>query len=584
MAEGKNVASAVFCGSCEEFVEPAVKHTKELVQILGRTYYGNCISCRSNKFMYYDCCKRTREAPGCSVHCKNCGHFIFNTATAESTLQYMSMLIQAVKLHTQNTKVIKDTPHQCGVGEGAGSVEGAMEVANEIKECELRLLQKREELASLTEKQKFLECAEVQREIASITTNMEFLQRASNAISKEFHKQREAMDKETRRKKDDIDQAMADLEKHMQIIKEPKERSTQEKSFFPDRQRSVVTLDVGGTIFRTTLATLCQQPDSLLARLISEKLLPLTPEGNMFLDEDPQIFSSLFNHLRISTKPPNNDQTRSLYQKYNIQFPYPPKMRKTCQEVRSYTFAKAFQEGITALQLISAHRNTAKMKQLSYNSLIYAGYSKQEIMRTLPFKLLLEWVSTEVLLEFYEPDHIFSKISNVQNQEKFIRDCKKLDVKATAFIRVDDIPSLVKCGYTVSDLARGGFSLDRMLKHFSKERLIKERIYTPQELKKNNYSLSQLKPWFSATRLRVLSSNPDDFLQAGFSRKEVAEIFSASALRQAGFSAFRALKFHTQGINLEKGGYKYDEVKEALEKRQAEEVLHNARHWCSTHI
>ena len=63
-------------------------------------------------------------------------------------------------------------------------------------------------------------------------------------------------------------------------------------------------------------------------------------------------------------------------------------------------------------------------------------------------------------------------------------------------------------------------------------------------------------------RLRVLSSNPDDFLQAGFSRKEVAEIFSASALRQAGFSAFRVLKFHTQGINLEKAGYKYDEVKE----------------------
>ena len=63
----------------------------------------------------------------------------------------------------------------------------------------------------------------------------------------------------------------------------------------------VIRLDVGGTIFKTSRATLCQQPNSKLARMFtpgSETSPPLTEDGAYFIDACPRAAEVVINWLR----------------------------------------------------------------------------------------------------------------------------------------------------------------------------------------------------------------------------------------------------------------------------------------------
>ena len=59
---------------------------------------------------------------------------------------------------------------------------------------------------------------------------------------------------------------------------------------------SIVSLNVGGTIFQTSPSTMLKYPDSKLARMYNEgqKIKNL----NFFLDEDPEYFRIVLNFLR----------------------------------------------------------------------------------------------------------------------------------------------------------------------------------------------------------------------------------------------------------------------------------------------
>ena len=63
----------------------------------------------------------------------------------------------------------------------------------------------------------------------------------------------------------------------------------------------VVKVNAGGTIFETTRNTLSQQPNSLLAQMVS------TGESEIFLDVCPKAFEILLNFLRSGSRtiPPN---------------------------------------------------------------------------------------------------------------------------------------------------------------------------------------------------------------------------------------------------------------------------------------
>ena len=61
----------------------------------------------------------------------------------------------------------------------------------------------------------------------------------------------------------------------------------------------VVTLNVGGHIYTTTLYTVTQYSDSKLAKLFSaESQVPRDPKGNYFIDRDGALFKHVLNFLR----------------------------------------------------------------------------------------------------------------------------------------------------------------------------------------------------------------------------------------------------------------------------------------------
>ena len=77
-----------------------------------------------------------------------------------------------------------------------------------------------------------------------------------------------------------------------------------------DFRGEIITLDVGGKIFRTTQKTLTRQPDSLLAKMFGPPnyhnlYRPSTPEmkdGAYFLDLDPRGFEVILGYLRHNIK------------------------------------------------------------------------------------------------------------------------------------------------------------------------------------------------------------------------------------------------------------------------------------------
>ena len=65
---------------------------------------------------------------------------------------------------------------------------------------------------------------------------------------------------------------------------------------------SVVRLNVGGTIYTTTLDTLRAVPDSLFGRMfdpdLSLGMVPTDEDGNIFFDRDPEVFRWVLDFLR----------------------------------------------------------------------------------------------------------------------------------------------------------------------------------------------------------------------------------------------------------------------------------------------
>ena len=68
------------------------------------------------------------------------------------------------------------------------------------------------------------------------------------------------------------------------------------------RKLNIISLDVGGQIFKTQIETLTKYPDSALAQMFSnteiEGQLSKTENGDYFLDLDPKDFEIILKFLR----------------------------------------------------------------------------------------------------------------------------------------------------------------------------------------------------------------------------------------------------------------------------------------------
>ena len=99
--------------------------------------------------------------------------------------------------------------------------------------------------------------------------------------------------------------------KWSQLKPEPKlkAKATPEKERFSPlymsspKKLQLVSLDVGGKIFKTKMETLTKYPDSALARMFTdpviEETLTKTENGEYFLDVDPEDFEVILKFLRL---------------------------------------------------------------------------------------------------------------------------------------------------------------------------------------------------------------------------------------------------------------------------------------------
>ena len=113
-------------------------------------------------------------------------------------------------------------------------------------------------------------------------------------VKEKEEESRERMAAEERkvRKKLKADKDMLEGEKR--YWEEEKERVKQTKVF-----EKVVTLDVGGTKYRTTLSTLTKYPDSMLGVMFSGRHdLPQQEDGSYFIDRDADTFHYILMFLR----------------------------------------------------------------------------------------------------------------------------------------------------------------------------------------------------------------------------------------------------------------------------------------------
>jgi hypothetical protein len=80
------------------------------------------------------------------------------------------------------------------------------------------------------------------------------------------------------------------------------QQSTSSLSTTPRKFPAIIGLNVGGTIYSTTLTTLTQDPESMLARMFSGNIgLTQDANGNYFIDRDGTHFRYILNYLRDGT-------------------------------------------------------------------------------------------------------------------------------------------------------------------------------------------------------------------------------------------------------------------------------------------
>ena len=120
------------------------------------------------------------------------------------------------------------------------------------------------------------------------------------ASRKRIHEEKETQ-KEILRK--ERDSAMLTVEKKAKIVEEEKRDWEIEKTRVKATKtfEKIVTLNVGGSRYTTTLSTLTKYPDSMLGAMFSGRhALVQQEDGSYFIDRDGEAFSYILSYLRDS--------------------------------------------------------------------------------------------------------------------------------------------------------------------------------------------------------------------------------------------------------------------------------------------
>ena len=127
-----------------------------------------------------------------------------------------------------------------------------------------------------------------------------FIAQEEKASRKRIHKEKEMQEEIIRMERDS---AMLTVEKKAKIVEEEKRHWEIEKTRVKATKtfEKIVTLNVGGSWYSTTLSTLTKYPDSLLGAMFSGRhALVQQEDGSYFIDRDGEVFSHILSYLRDS--------------------------------------------------------------------------------------------------------------------------------------------------------------------------------------------------------------------------------------------------------------------------------------------
>ena len=141
-------------------------------------------------------------------------------------------------------------------------------------------------------------------------------------IEREKKEEREAIQMERERvlleAKKEHHSAMLEAQKKAKVVEEEKKEWESEKKRIQETKtfEKIVTLNVGGTKYITSLSTLTKYPDSMLGAMFSGRhALPQQEDGSFFIDRDGDTFSNILSYLRdrsiiLSIIPRLSDEVR----------------------------------------------------------------------------------------------------------------------------------------------------------------------------------------------------------------------------------------------------------------------------------
>ena len=140
--------------------------------------------------------------------------------------------------------------------------------------------------------------AETEQERLKLEQEKAGLKRKEDTIREtlqaEYDKKVKELQGTVEKKQAELQESRDELAAERRDWEEEKERVKQTKVF-----EKVVTLDVGGTKYRTTLSTLTKYPDSMLGVMFSGRHnLPQQEDGSYFIDRDGEVFKYILMCLR----------------------------------------------------------------------------------------------------------------------------------------------------------------------------------------------------------------------------------------------------------------------------------------------
>ena len=131
------------------------------------------------------------------------------------------------------------------------------------------------------------------------------LEKRQRLVAEEEKSSKESIEREKKKERESIEKerqsAMLDLRKEAEVVKEERKKWELEKKRMQDTQtfEKIVTLNVGGTKYTTSLSTLTKYPDSMLGAMFSGRhALPQQEDGSFFIDRDGDTFSHILSYLR----------------------------------------------------------------------------------------------------------------------------------------------------------------------------------------------------------------------------------------------------------------------------------------------